>query len=257
MGDGYGELEHRVERNVAVLRGDYWQQVAGQNQDAAVKRGSNKILPQLLAKQAMLTQGSTEFYGEALDERFLELAKEAAAQLNNEWELQQVEKEVAKARWDSESAFFGVVETGWLWVRGEETIRGGRGEEVEPELPEDAVPIMVADQMMQPIPTVQEFGSPEEAEAALRQERVADDRKRLAADIDDPYVERFSPKDLLIDPNCRSWDLSDARFVCRVRREYVEDVKSNRDYRNTKALAGSSYTFRATLTAVGSRAGSP
>src|SRR4030067_566040 len=101
MGDGYGELEDRVERNLAVLRGDYWQQVAGQKQDAEVKRGSNKVLPKLIAKQAMLTQGSTEFYGEALDERFLELAKEAAAQLKNEGERQQVAKEGAKGRGDA------------------------------------------------------------------------------------------------------------------------------------------------------------
>lgn len=55
--------------------------------------------------------------------------------------------------------------------------------------------------------------------------------------VDDIFIERVSPFDVVVDPEARS--LSEARWVAVRRWESLEDVKANPTYRNTSDLHGS------------------
>ena len=227
---------------LAILKSEYWTRRRLAQNGGTVIRSSNQILPKMRSKQDILTQGETAFVAEPLEERFAPLADQVQAALEDHWRGLGFESEVDAARWDSDLFSIGVVEMGWLFKREGET--GLAGERGEPLIPEDAQPlessIMDDDALMQALLGAgQEFSTPADARAFVAaQEKAAWGSPKK----DDPFVERFSPLDLLIDPQCRKKDFSDARYVIREKMEYVSRLKADKRYKNTEDLKGTMTT---------------
>ncbi len=230
----------RPEFWLSVINGTYWrvrslsQSVPGRTR--ALIRTSNQILPKLRVKQDILTQGETVFMTEARQQRFMKEAMDVGAALSSEWDVLGFDRECNKARWDSDIYSYGVVEMGWVFENEETgTIYGKRG---DPQVPLDAEPLIGGanfDRQTDPEAQPREFEDADEAAAYFEWQEKAYWGHPTK---DDPYVERFNPTELLVDPQCRNYDLSDARYAVREKLEWLTKVKGNPFYKNTKDLKG-------------------
>ncbi|MEN6358153.1 MAG: hypothetical protein ABFD83_13850 [Armatimonadota bacterium] len=228
-------------RWMAILRGRYWAHRT--NKAGTPRRSSNQILPKLRAKHDVLTMGDTSFFIEARSEQLESVEDSATALLQNTWEIQSIDVPCDRASWDSEIYGFGVVEVGWAWERDGEQLTGERGEAT---LSPDAVPLVIDPDTKEMLPPpVREYETEAQAEQAARQQQLQEDQEIWGNPLkDDPFVERFSPRQLLVDPNCTCWDLHDARYAIRIRYEYVGRLKANKRLQHTKDLKGTVYSIR-------------
>ena len=236
-------LMQRPDKWISLVRGSYWQDKVGLSQTPYVRRPINRILPKLRTKQDMLCAGDTSFLVEPREERFVGNEDDVAALLVSDWDVLGFDEEVEAARWDSDLFGYGVVELGWYFERDDEQLQGERG---EPVVPEGAESMVAPDgTMFPPIPVEQNFETEEDAQAAARVTQVAEERIIWGEpEVDDPFVERFSPRDLLVDPNAQRWDLSDAHYVFRVRYEPQEAVRRNKRYTGASEIIGTVYSVR-------------
>lgn len=231
----------------ALVKGTYWQELAGIGGTPLVTRPRNRILPKLRTKHEMLTTGETSLFLEPRAERFAEREEHFAALLQDTWQIEDWDSEVEAALWDAMASGcgYGVVEVGWEFRRGREHLIGDRG---EPQVTAEAMPIIMvpgAEGELLMDQGLQEFESQEEAEAAAQQARIEEDQHVWGdPEVDDPYVERFSPRELIVDHNCRKWNLSDARFAFRLRYEYADRLKADERYSNTSEIKGSVYSIQ-------------
>jgi hypothetical protein len=226
-------------RWLSLAMGTYWVDLAGDGNEPDVRRSINKILPKLESKAAILNAGDTCFFVQPRMEAMDGSEDDAADLLNDTWDVLDLDLELEAARWDSDIYSYGVVEVGWRFQRGEERLEGERG---DPEVSADAKPIVVdGEQMLMPPEESEEFESETDAQAALRQARVSGDSETWGnPELDDPFVERFSPRELLVDHNCRRSDLRDARYAFRVKHDIPEHVRGDKRfirYAGAKALA--------------------
>lgn len=228
-------------RWLALVRGEYWRHRRAAD---APRRHSNQILPKLRAKHQALTSGKTTFFVEAQIEQMQPLEGDTAALLNTMWQAERYDIQANRARWDSDVYGVGVVEVGWVWERGGEQMQGERG---EPQLAPDAMP-MIEDgegNLLMPMGPEMAYETQAQAEAAARSAQIDEDKAVWGnPTLDDPFIERFCPRYLLVDPNCTSADLSDARYAFRVRWQYTQRLKADRSLRNTKDLKGTVYSIR-------------
>jgi hypothetical protein len=228
------------ERNLALLGGTYWRQHNGDHHVRSV----NHMAPVAISKYALITNGKREFIARPTKPRFGELTDGAKGLLNHTWRALSFDAECRAAFWDVAPLKFGVVEVGWILEdeAGQET----RGAKPEPKIPEDAESITAPDGSMMP-PEAQEYTDEPEAQRAME---IAEERAYGAPRRDDPFVERFDPRDLLVDPDCKRPDLSDARYVFRRKSANVAALKRNPLYSNTKDLkaTGSAYAGAANST---------
>ncbi len=229
----------RPSRWLALARGRYWE---GQRGIDVPRRTSNQILPKLRSKWDALSQGETCFFTKPLIESLEPIKDDAAALLQGIWRAKRFDTPRNRAANDSDLYTYGVVEVGWEWERQGEAHRGQRG---EPVVPEDAEPLTLPDGTLLEPQEAQEYESEAEAEAAARMATVEDDAETWGnPSLDDAFIERFCPRDLLVDPNCTCTDLSDARFAFRRKYQYTSRLKADGDLQNTKDLTGTIYSIR-------------
>ena len=226
----YSDFADTPARNLALLKGTYWNECLSMPSSRKPRVGSNQILPKWQANSATVTSGETEFMAEALtpDADTDSTADVVGAVLTQLWSKHKFDNECKLARWDVACYSFGVVEVGWKFKRGKEELIGERGEPVVDE----NTPAMAFDEVGMPYTTepVQEVSSVEDDNAVWGNPT-----------IDDPYVERFAPRYLLVDRNTTRQDLSDCRSAFRIRYEYVEAIKADKRLKNTAKLTGSVY----------------
>lgn len=232
-----GWFKDRPERHLAIVMGRYHEWIAAwRRANPDVVRSTNKVLPKLKALHDTLTGGETTIFCEPLGERWMGKEEESAAFVKFLWKECDVDRESSRMLWDAHSQFgIGVVEIGWKFERGREKLNGERGEAIAPN---DAQPFDVT------APDFGEAGIPDgmDAEAFIRQAEVeADNLYAGEPSYDAPFVERFSPRDLLVDPKARCWDLSDAEYAFRVRYEKAERVRRDKRYKNNKDVRGTYY----------------
>jgi len=238
--EGYEGFKDNPARWLALLQGRYWHYM--RLYETAPRRSSNQILPKLRSKHDTLSEGETEIFCESRDERFDETEDDVAALLYTTWHANKWDTVVRRARWDSDVYGLGNVEVGWRWQRGDERLIGARG---EPVVAPDAVAIMAGQTMLPPGAEIYETEA--QAEAAAKHAQHEEDQQVWGKPVaDDPFIDRFCPRDLIVDPNCTSPDLHDARFAFRRRYEYTSRVKADKLYDNTKELQGTVYSVRDT-----------
>ncbi len=243
----YSGFTNLAERWIALVTGQFWVQVLAEQRDRSrIRRGSNQIAPKLQARHAIVTMGETEFFCEDTLERFAKdkIADKAGPLLNTEWSQGGFDIATKRCDWDAPIYGFGVVELRWDVVQEGVSVDPSKA---EPRPPPSAMPIIqTQDGLVAPPEQVQEYESSAAAVDALgyeeRQDTLAQEDMMWNLTTDDPVVERFCPLHLLVDPYATCWDLSDARYVFRVRFEYLDRVKSNSRYLPVKQnLTGGLY----------------
>lgn len=224
------DFEDTPERNLALLKGTYWDDLISVPLSKKPRVCSNQILPKWQANSATVTSGETEFLAEALtpDADTENTADVVAAVLSQMWSKLLFDEECKQARWDIATYGFGVVEVGWRFKRGKEDLTGDRGEAVTPE---NAPALMFDEEGIPYTPEpMQEVGGVEDDNAVWGNPT-----------IDDPFVERFNPRHLLVDRNTTKQDLSDCRSAFRIRWESPEALRADKRLKNTATLRGSVY----------------
>lgn len=230
------------ERLLAIMRGTYWQQRNSYQESKVLpRRSSNQILPKLVTKHSLMTSGHTEFNCEPLDEQYdNELADQSAALLTSDWQRFNYDDVCNRSLWDINAYKYGVIEVGWRFYRDSERLEGERG---EPAIPADAMPMLINNQIMPP--SMQEYESEAEAEQAAQKSQKQEEELIWGdVEVDDHFIERVRPTHLLIDPNCTNFKLTDARYAFRIKYEYADKLKKNKNYKNTKDLKGTVYIVR-------------
>lgn len=220
------------ERNMSIIKGTYWDDA--ESLFSRPRIWSNQVLPKWQANRSVVSAGETEFYCEPLkpdSDDVSELAGKAITQL---WANLEIDKELKKAAWDVGVYGFGVVECGWRFRRKykgkTEVVEGGRG---EPVVSDDAAEM-----------NFDEYGTPYTSEVTVDVDAVSDDAGVWGNPVeDDPYVERFSPREFIVDRNTTNVDLSDCRSAFRVKYEYVDRLKSDSRLKHTAGIRGSVYTI--------------
>ena len=198
----FGGSFDESDRNLSLVAGTYW---ADRNVSGIKSR--NHVLGALAVKYCIMSGGKTQFIATARRSRFMAQAETAAKLLNHQWDALSFDRETDQACWDSLiHKRGGVVELGWRYDDGNTRREGGK-------------------------PTPSEI---EEANAEAGQDSLPEAEPL----IDDPFVERFDPRDFLVDPACTSYTLKDARSVFRRKREYLAKLKRNPRYKNTADLKG-------------------
>jgi hypothetical protein len=230
-------FQSESERNLALVGGQYWQKREPSREMFSI----NHISPALQVKHTIKTGGKTMFLPKARNARFMPIADTAKQTLNHLWDIFDFDRLCDLAEWDSYIyRKGGVVELGWVYEDDGTTMRGDRPEDAvealaEAALPQDAMPMMAGGEMVAPAPMMDggmnlppaEFGTDEQAEefAGMPWDFDLPRPKR-----DDPFIERFSPADFFIDPQCTTQMLTDARYVFRKRSESLGDVRRNSKY---------------------------
>jgi hypothetical protein len=224
----------RPSKYLVLMQGRYWESV---NSPTGVLRTSNKILPKEIARHALITGGETTIFCEPRGSRWQGGEEEVSSHLKSEWDAAHFDEELGAALWDTACYAFGVVENGWRFERGDEKLVGHRG---DPVVEEGAEPFDTANP---------DFGEQEIPEGISAEDYIAqadmddEDIKWGEPTFDGPFVERFSPRELIVDPCTRKANLSDARYAFRVRYEGLDECKANSAYENTEDLHGDYYAF--------------
>lgn len=210
------------DRNLALVAGTYWEK-----QQRYGMRTENHIGPAVQVQQDVITDGNTQFLLQPTKPRFANLIDVAQATINHCWRRLDFDAPCNDARWDVPIHGFGAVEIGWRYEDDEQEITGDRPQ--EPPVSDDAQPLMAPDgkTMLPPNEGPIEYGSDEEAQAASD---IADDVEWGQPKVDDPYIERFDPRTLIIDPQATKADLSDARYAFREKTEFLDKLKRNKRY---------------------------
>jgi len=191
------------ERNLALVRGTYWEKL---NKADRIKQ-RNHIKGALAVKQTIMAGGETVFMGTPRRSMFTEQTETNIKLLNHQWDILGFDRECDAAAWDSEiHKRGGVVQVGWRYDDG--------------NIEQDGIP-----------PSDEE--KQEQAEYQVLPEPL----------VDDPFVERFDPRDLLIDPNCTSYTLKGCRAVFRRKKETLAKIKANKRFKNTDELKGTHYGY--------------
>ncbi len=223
--DDSGSYPNEGARNLALLGGNYW--VVMNRTDI---RSVNHMAPVAISKFALITNGTREFLAKPTKPRYVDLADTGKGLLNHTWRSLSFDEECDMCVWDALALKFGVVEIGWrVETERHEEVRGARP---DGEIPEDAQSVMAPNgEMIEP--EAREYASEDEAQAALEAANETSYEKFV---VDEPFIERFDPRDLLVDPKCKRPDFADARYVFRRKDSRIDDLKRNKLYRNTKEL---------------------
>jgi len=237
-------FQSESERNLALVAGDYWHTRRPNSEIFSI----NHVASALSVKHAVVTGGDTVFITKAREQRFLPIEETAKSTLNHLWDILGFDEECDRAEYDTYiHPTGGVVEIGWAYESDDGTeLRGDREFDTEEALaeaamPQDALPVLVGGEYADlSQTTVTEFQTEDEAKAYAA---MAWDADIPRAKRDDPFIERFDPRDLFVDPQCTSSDLHDARFVFRRRLQSLSSVKASSQYRNTKDIKGASYGY--------------
>lgn len=238
-GPDKGKFDSRSERNLALVCGTYWHKV--KPNDAIIS--TNHLASALKVKHTLITGGDTEFIPKARESAFMEIEEVAKGALNDLWDVQDYDSECDAAAWDSAiHPVGGVVELGWQYKDGVIERTGERPDELEiaeANLEEsDAIPLMTPDGRMVGVPT-EDFESEDLARIAM----MMAESGAVGPEVDDPFIERFDPRDFFVDPSCTSYRLDDARYVFRRKWSLVSEVKANKEFKNTKDIKGSAYSL--------------
>ena len=235
-----GKFRTRSDRNVALVAGRYWRKIKPGQDIYSV----NHLLTALLVKQAIVASGQSVFIATARRQEFEELVPTAEGVLNDLWDGADLDRQCDGAHWDSMvHPTGGVVELGWTYRDGNIEQTGTRPDELDiAEADTNGVndagavslpPEVLAAGVEAGIPPV-----PQE----LLQESADNARWDNEPEVDEPFVERFDPRCLIIDPACTFWDLSNARYVWRRKWTLLSKVKANTAYSGTRDLKGTCYT---------------
>jgi hypothetical protein len=238
-----GKFNSRSERNRALVRGSYWHVLNRINNTKVLS--INHIAPALQVKATVVSGGETAFICDSTSQRFDPIEKIAKRFLTFCWKMLDFDGSCDAAYWDSRIyPEGGVVELGWRYKDDQlESVSGRPGEaeigeaDLKANNPE-LMPMVTA-----PPPGGFELGISDEMFDNLAETAVWDNEPL----IDDPFIERFSPLDLLIDPACTSYTLKGARYVFRRKKVLLSDVKKVKRYTNTGELVGASYSTTASL----------
>jgi hypothetical protein len=241
-----GKFQSRSERNLALVRGRYWHKVKAKDVQSI-----NHLAKALKVKHTVVTGGDTAFVTTARAERYTDIQDVAKGLLNHLWDSLGLDRQCDMAAWDSMiHPTGGVVEIGWRYKDRNIERTGERPDDME-ILDEEAKsgglePAMVGSSPIDPYqvmePPYQEFGSEEEAMMAFQEEPELP-QPEVEPEIDDPFVERFDSRELLVDPACTSFTLDGARYAFRHKWELLSRVKKNPRYKNTRGLKGTAYGF--------------
>lgn len=217
-------------RNLALLRGSYW---ADQGND--LERSVNHIAPALRVKHTVVSGGKTVFIAKARSSRWISMQDTAKGLLNHLWDSLDFDRQCDQCEWDAYAYGFGVAEIGWAYKYKSIEARGSRPDEMA--VAEEAIkngdnaPFDAAF-----AETATEYPDAQTAQAV-------GEIPAFEAEIDEPFIERFSPADLIVDPACTTYTLSNARYVFRRKLLLVSDVKRNSHYSNTKDIKGNAWGY--------------
>lgn len=235
--DSSNGFESRSQRNTALAAGKYWDKVEPGSNTSSI----NHLGTALRVKHTIITGGETKFLNTARESQFMAIEKTSEGLLNHLWDALDFDRQCDAAAWDSGiHPLGGVVELGWQYRDANLEQEGERPGELEiaeaaVDNADNVVPMMTPDGQMIGVP-VQEFDTEKDAQAAA-------ERAAAGPEVDDPFIERFNPRHLFVDPSCTSYMLTDARYVFRLKRVLVEKVKANTHYKNTKDLKGTSFGY--------------
>jgi hypothetical protein len=254
------------ERNLALVNGTYWDKVAVDEPVMQI----NHITPCLTAKHAIVTGGETVFVVHGMADRYEAVRGMVKGLINHAWTSLKFDAPINRAEWDRYAHRFGVVEVGWRFETPKGATEGQKPDYAAPDeditdfaqdnIPDDALPTIPG--MEQSFTPQQDYSGgayPGSLDAEGGASPLAgiqgggvtplvsqEEAPPYASEYviyDDPFVERFSPRDFFVDPACTMYTLEDARYVWRRKAETVAQVKRNKLYRNTKGLGG---TLRST-----------
>lgn len=212
------------DRNLALVSGTYWE-TCGVKDVVSI----NHLAEQLRTKHALITSGKTKFIVTPRSSEYNEAAQVAAGILNYLWDALDFDRKCDQAEWDSYiHPMGGVVEIGWEYKpRGGLNVRGERGSETEET---DAVEEF-ENELKEAVPP--EFWP---------EERTEEETEQLPSpEKDDPFIERFDPRDFFVDPQCKTYTLEDAQYVFRRKLVPLEQVKSDPRFKNTDDLKPVAY----------------
>jgi hypothetical protein len=244
--DDAGHFATRSERNLALVEGRYWWK-----RNETSMRQINYLRVALEIKHALMTSGDTEFIPTARDDRFGDLADGAKAYLNAQWDACECDRETDKGAWDAMiHPTGGIAELGWRYKDSHFDVEGMRPQEseiIDAETKDGNIPgmepLMTGTGQMLGIPA-QEYGSPEEAMGAFGEGPLSP-MDLPEPEVDEPYLERFDPRTLLVDPSCTDWTLHGARYVFRHKRVLLSKLKRSKYMSNTGTLKGTAYAYTA------------
>ncbi len=234
-----GKFSNRSERNLALVSGRYWEKANPTGKVLSI----NHLLTAVSVKLALATSGDTLFIGTPREPQFEEFLPVAEGLLNTAWDAQGFDARCDRAQWDSMvHPTGGVVEVGWVYKDASIEQVGQRPEELE--IAEADVLNSDTDAMMLP-PEVLAGMAPEmpPVPQELLQESAVGARWDNKPEVDRPFVERFDPRTLIVDPACTTWTLADARYVFRHKWPLLSDVKSSKRFRGTGKLKGAVYNY--------------
>jgi hypothetical protein len=250
--DGSGDgnvrgLDTLPDKWKAVLTNHYWDLMREAGRPSPL-RSFNIILPKLISQAAAVLGGRTKIVVTAEEESLGTDPYMVGGMITSTWHKLGFDDRFEDAWWDSRRDRHGVLRSGWRFERDGYTRDGERD---EPVVPEDAQPLpMEAITRMSgpPIEEMREFGTPEEAVKAV-EEAMRRDSSVMYGDplYDDPVLERVSPQDLIVDPSCKRWDLSDAKYVFERKWRSVGDLQADKQLKNTRDLKGRHFTYRQDL----------
>ena len=243
--DRSAKFKTEAERNKALLGGRYWAEI-----DRDDMLSINHILPAVLTKDAIVAGGQTEFLAKARSAKYDQAARVAEGLLNDVWGACLMDPQADASEHDRRSyPEGGVLEIGWRYKDKRHDVDAGRPEMMElaeENIPDDALPMMLDGQMVAPGP-VDMMGAPVDDAPYMPgmeapPDMGVDEFARTInpewgePEIDDPFLERFDPKDFFWDPQCTDPTLKTARFVGRRKQVPLRDIKKNKRYKHTTEL---------------------
>lgn len=203
-------MEDTPKLNLALLKGTYWEDLRRWQPDGSpvVRRYANEVCPAVMTKMDQITLGEVSFLITARRKSLTEMEDTAAETLNDFWRVNRMSRLTDACLLDAQPFGYGVVKVGWNYDGGFEL----DDTENIPEADEGAEPILNEGGNLVG-PEGMGLGEPTDgAEQAGEAEAKAAANRKQPSVIDDCVVKRIDPRDLLTDPNARSWDGSDARY---------------------------------------------
>lgn len=247
--DGTGDgnvrgLSTLPEKYKAVLTNHYWDYMREAGRPTPL-RSFNIVLPKLFAQASSVLGGRTKVVVTAEEESLSTDPYMVGGLITSVWHKLGFDDRFEDIWWDSRRDRHGVLRSGWRFERDG---YARDGEREEPEAPPDAMPLP-PEIMMQmsgpPVEMMGEYADPQAAMMAMQEMQQQETRQMYGDPLyDDPVLERVSPQDLIVDPGCKCWDLSDAKFVFERKWVSVAELQANKRLKNTKELKGKHFTFR-------------
>jgi regulator of replication initiation timing len=237
-----GIYETTYERNMAIIKGKYWRGIRSANKRAP-RRAVNLILPKLTAQAGALFVGDTTSILKVRDPEFDEEVYKFEGALNDTWQSGCFDRVAESCWWDSKTYRFGVYRVGWKFERKGVKLEGQRG---NPVVPDDAVPIAMnpdGSNMSRQMDE-QEYDTEEDAYFAAMEAEKKESQQFYGDPVhDEPYITRIKPIDLIVDPDCKRYDLLDARYVFERKWVPLGELQNDSRLENVDDLEGESYSY--------------